>query len=51
MSLARHALQFIGGLLVMHGYLEETAIEFLVGGGVNLFALTWYLRDKSKAKK
>ena len=50
-SVARHALQFAGGLLVMHGYLEETAIEFLVGGGVNLFALAWYLRDKRKVKK
>lgn len=35
----------------MHGYLEETAIEFLVGGGVNVLALAWFWWSAKKAKK
>lgn len=51
LSVARHGLQFLGGLLVMHGYMEEAAVEFLVGGGANLAALLWFWHSSRTGKK
>lgn len=41
LSILRHSLTFLGGLVVMKGIVDETTATEIVGGIVSLVGLIW----------
>lgn len=48
LSILRHSLTFLGGLVVMKGIVDETTATEIVGGIVSLVGLIWGVVDKTK---
>jgi len=46
MGIIRHALTFVGGILVMKGLVDETTITEIVGGVMTLTGAIWSIVDK-----
>lgn len=49
--LLRQLLHIFGGYLIAQGYFDEGAAEALVGLGVNLFTLGWWLVDRYRINR
>ena len=48
MGIVRHALTFIGGIVVMKGLVDETVITEVIGGVMTLVGAVWSILDKKK---
>jgi hypothetical protein len=48
MGIVRHALTFIGGIVVMKGLVDETVITEVVGGVMTLVGAIWSILDKKE---
>jgi hypothetical protein len=47
-GVARHVLTFLGGFLVVKGYLDESLLNELIGGAITLAGIIWSIVDKNK---
>jgi len=47
LGIVRHALTFVGGILVMHGLVNETIVTEIVGGAVTLTGAIWSIVSKA----
>jgi hypothetical protein len=47
LGIARHALTFIGGILVMRGIVDETIVTEIVGGVMTLTGAVWSIVAKN----
>jgi hypothetical protein len=47
-GVARHVLTFLGGFLVVKGYLDENLLNELIGGTIALAGTIWSIVDKNK---
>ena len=50
-SLVRHSLTFIGGLLIMKGLIDESALEEVIGSAISLTSAIWMIVNKKKIKE
>ena len=48
LSILRHTLTFIGGIVVMKGIIDETTATEIIGGVVSLVGIIWGIVDKTK---
>lgn len=48
LSILRHTLTFIGGIVVMKGIIDETTATEIIGGVVSLVGIIWGVVDKTK---
>jgi len=48
LGIVRHALTFIGGIIVMKGLVDETTVTEIVGGIVTLTGTIWSIIAKNK---
>ena len=48
LGITRHALTFVGGILIMKGITDETAWTEISGGAVTLIGAVWSIVDKNK---
>lgn len=48
MGIVRHALTFIGGIVVMKGLVDETVITEVIGGVMTLVGAVWSILDKKE---
>jgi len=46
LGIVRHALTFIGGLVVMKGLVDETLVTELIGGAMTLTGAIWSIINK-----
>jgi len=46
LGIARHALTFIGGIVVMKGLVDEATMTEIVGGVMTLAGTIWSIVDK-----
>lgn len=46
MGIIRHALTFIGGIVVMKGYADESVVTEIIGGAMTLTGAIWSIVDK-----
>lgn len=49
LGIARHALTFVGGILIMKGLVDETTVTEVIGGLITLAGTIWSVIDKNKA--
>jgi hypothetical protein len=49
MGIIRHALTFVGGIVVMKGLVDEATITEIVGGAMTLTGAIWSIVAKNKA--
>ena len=49
LGIARHALTFVGGILVMKGLVDETTVTEVIGVVITLAGTIWSVIDKNKA--
>jgi hypothetical protein len=47
LGIARHALTFVGGILVMRGIVDETIVTEIVGGVITLTGAVWSIVAKN----
>ncbi|ASQ11829.1 hypothetical protein CDO22_17700 [Sinorhizobium meliloti] len=47
----RQILQIVGGILIARGYFDQGMADALIGLGVNLLVLGWWLFDRSKINR
>jgi len=47
-AIIRHILTAIGGLLVGYGYIDESAVEGLIGAIMSIYGVLLSLKDKEK---
>jgi hypothetical protein len=47
-GVVRHVLTFLGGFLVVKGYLDEGLLNELIGGAIALAGTIWSVVDKNK---
>lgn len=50
-GIVRHTLTFVGGILVMKGYLDEQLVTEIVGAGVTLAGAIWSIIQKNKIEE
>ena len=48
LGIVRHALTFVGGILVMKGLIDETIVTVVVGGVITLVGSIWSVIEKVK---
>ena len=48
LGVVRHTLTFLGGFLVVKGYLDESLLNELIGGTIALAGTIWSIADKNK---
>jgi hypothetical protein len=48
LGIARHALTFIGGILIMKGIVDEGTWTEVSGGALTLAGTIWSIIDKNK---
>ena len=48
LGIVRHALTFIGGIVVMRGLVDETMVTEIVGSVVTLTGAIWSIVAKTK---
>lgn len=46
LGIVRHALTFVGGLLVMKGIVDEAMVSEVIGGVMTLVGTIWSIVDK-----
>jgi hypothetical protein len=46
LGIVRHALTFIGGIVVMKGLVDETMVTEIIGGVMTLVGTVWSVIDK-----
>jgi hypothetical protein len=46
LGIVRHALTFIGGIVVMKGLFDETMVTEIIGGVMTLVGAVWSVIDK-----
>ena len=46
MGIIRHALTFVGSIIVMKGLVDETTITEIIGGAMTLTGAVWSIIDK-----
>ena len=49
LGIARHALTFIGGIVIMKGWADDAIIAEIIGGVLTLIGGIWSVVDKVKA--
>jgi hypothetical protein len=49
LGIVRHALTFIGGIVVMRGLVDETIVTEVIGSIVTLTGAIWSIVAKNKA--
>ena len=49
LGITRHALTFVGGILIMKGLVDETTVTEIIGGVITLAGTIWSVIDKNKA--
>ena len=49
LGIVRHAVTFIGGILVMKGLIDDSLVQELLGGATTLAGAIWSIIDKNKA--
>ena len=47
-ALVRHSLTFIGGLLIMKGYIDESSLEEVIGSAISITSTIWMIVNKNK---
>ena len=50
LGIVRHALTFIGGILLTKGVIDESALSEVIGGVITLTGTIWAIVEKNKAK-
>jgi hypothetical protein len=50
LGVVRHALTFIGGILVVKGYADDAMIQELLGGALTLAGGAWSIMHKKTEK-
>lgn len=50
LGIARHILTFIGGFLVVRGYVDESTLTEVVGSTITLAGLIWSVLEKKPKK-
>jgi hypothetical protein len=50
LGIVRHALTFIGGILLTKGVIDESALSEVIGGVITLTGTIWSIVEKNKAK-
>lgn len=48
LGIVRHALTFIGGIVVVNGMADDAIIQEVIGGVVTLIGTIWSIVDKDK---
>jgi hypothetical protein len=48
MGIVRHALTFIGGIVVMKGLVDETVVTEVIGSVMTLVGTIWSILDKKE---
>jgi hypothetical protein len=48
LGIVRHALTFVGGIVVMKGLIDETTVTEIIGGVVTLTGTIWSVIAKNK---
>ena len=48
MGIIRHALTFVGGIVVMKGLVDEAVITEIIGGAMTLTGAIWSLINKKE---
>lgn len=48
LGIIRHALTFVGGILIAKGYIDEAMVEAISGGVITLTGLIWSAIIKNK---
>ena len=48
LGIVRHALTFIGGIVVMKGLTDEATVTEIIGGVMTLVGTIWSVVDKNK---
>jgi len=46
MGIIRHALTFVGGIVVMKGLIDEAVITEIIGGAMTLTGAIWSIINK-----
>ena len=46
LGIVRHALTFVGGIVVMKGLVDETLVTELIGGAMTLTGAIWSVINK-----
>ena len=46
LGIVRHALTFVGGLLVMKGLVDEAVVSEIIGGVLTLAGTVWSVFEK-----
>jgi glucose uptake protein GlcU len=49
LGITRHALTFIGGIVVMKGLIDEATLTEIIGGLITLTGTIWSVIEKNKA--
>ena len=49
LGIVRHALTFVGGIVVMKGLVDEATVTEIIGGAMTLIGTVWSIVDKNKA--
>ena len=49
LGLIRHALTFVGGIVVTKGLIDEILSQEVIGGIMTLAGAVWYIVSKKKA--
>lgn len=49
LGLVRHAVTFIGGVLVMKGLIDNSLVQEFLGGATTLAGVIWSIVDKKKS--
>ncbi len=49
LGIVRHAVTFIGGILVMKGLIDDSLVQEILGGATTLAGSIWSVVDKNKA--
>jgi hypothetical protein len=49
LGIVRHAVTFIGGILVMKGLMDDLMVQEILGGATTLAGAIWSVVDKNKA--
>ena len=49
LGIVRHAVTFIGGILVMKGIIDDSMVQEILGGATTLAGVIWSIVVKNKA--
>jgi hypothetical protein len=49
LGIVRHAVTFIGGILVMKGIIDDSMVQEILGGATTLAGVIWSVIAKNKA--